>query len=158
MTSTHTAARTTFRRGDLRRALLHAGIALARDGGPDAVVLREATRRAGVVPDAAHRHFKGRSALLQAVRAAALAAVAAAMEAELATLRRSHPTHFARASVRAVGTAYDDPDAAKAGPSGMNPFQLLGLALDRLVNACVMTRAQAEALGQRVLDMVEKGL
>jgi AcrR family transcriptional regulator len=214
MTSTHTAARTTFRHGDLRRALLDAGIALARDGGPDAVVLREATRRAGVVPNAAYRHFKGRSELLRAVRAAALAAVAAAMEAELATLRRSrYPTHFARASVRAVGTAYlrfaqaepglfrtaffgqdvavapDDPDPAKAGPSGMNPFQLLGLALDRLVDAGVMTRArrpgaeflawsavhglalliidgplrhvpraQADALGKRVLDMVEKGL
>ncbi|HEX7690533.1 MAG TPA: TetR family transcriptional regulator, partial [Burkholderiaceae bacterium] len=42
--------RSTYRHGDLRRALLEAGIALARDGGPDAVVLREATRRAGVVP------------------------------------------------------------------------------------------------------------
>jgi AcrR family transcriptional regulator len=212
MTRTHTAARTTFRHGDLRRALLDAGIALARTGGPDAVVLREATRRAGVVPNAAYRHFKNHDALLQAVRAAALSAVAAAMEAELATLRRSrYPAHFARASVRAVGTAYlrfaqaepglfrtaffgpdlapDDPDPAKAGPSGMNPFQLLGLALDRLVDAGVMTRArrpgaeflawsavhglalliidgplrrvtraQADALGQRVLDMVEKGL
>jgi len=212
MTRTHTAPRTTFRHGDLRRALLDAGIALARAGGPDAVVLREATRRAGVVPNAAYRHFKSHDALLQAVRAAALASVAAAMEAELAMLRRSrYPAHFARASVRAVGTAYlrfaqaepglfrtaffgpdlalDDPDPAKAGPSGMNPFQLLGLALNRLVDAGVMTRArrpgaeflawsavhglalliidgplrrvtraQAAALGQRVLDMVEKGL
>src|SRR4026209_334848 len=45
-----TPARTTYRHGDLRRALLEADIALARAGGPDAVVLREATRRAGVVP------------------------------------------------------------------------------------------------------------
>ncbi|MGD7276749.1 TetR family transcriptional regulator, partial [Ralstonia pseudosolanacearum] len=34
-------ARTTYRHGDLRRALLDAGIALARAGGPDAIVLRE---------------------------------------------------------------------------------------------------------------------
>ena len=46
------AARSTYRHGDLRRALLEAGIELARGGGPDAVVLREATRRAGVVPNA----------------------------------------------------------------------------------------------------------
>ena len=34
-------ARSTYRHGDLRRALLDAGIELARGGGPDAVVLRE---------------------------------------------------------------------------------------------------------------------
>src|SRR5262245_39851171 len=71
-------ARSTYRHGDLRRALLKAGVELARDGGPEAVVLREATRRAGVVPNAAYRHFENRQALLQAVRAAALAAVARA--------------------------------------------------------------------------------
>ena len=35
------AARSTYRHGDLRRALLEAGIALAREGGPEAVVLRD---------------------------------------------------------------------------------------------------------------------
>ena len=62
-------SRRTYHHGDLRQALLDAGIALARDGGPEAVVLREATRRAGVVPNAAYRHFVSRHALLQAVRA-----------------------------------------------------------------------------------------
>lgn len=57
--------RSTYRHGDLRRALLDAGIELARDGGPDAVVLREATRRAGVVPNAAYRHFASRQDLLR---------------------------------------------------------------------------------------------
>ena len=33
-------ARATYRHGDLRRALLDAGVALARAGGPQAVVLR----------------------------------------------------------------------------------------------------------------------
>ena len=48
MTSTGTGPpkRETYRHGDLRRALLAAGMELARDGGPEAVVLREATRRA----------------------------------------------------------------------------------------------------------------
>jgi len=66
--------RSTYRHGDLRRALLDAGIELARQGGPDAVVLREATRRAGVAPNAAYRHFANRQDLLAAVRAAAVAA------------------------------------------------------------------------------------
>src|SRR5260370_31602618 len=100
-------ARGAYRHGDLRRALLDAGIELARSGGPDAVVLREATRRAGVVPNAAYRHFGSRQALLQAVRSAALSALAVAMECELATLPSGmSPADFARASLRAVGTCY----------------------------------------------------
>lgn len=49
--------RNIYRHGDLRRALIDAGIELVREGGPDAIVLREATRRAGMVPNAAYRHF-----------------------------------------------------------------------------------------------------
>jgi AcrR family transcriptional regulator len=148
--------RRTYHHGDLGRVLLDAGIALARDGGPAAVVLREATRRAGVVPNAAYRHFASRHALLQAVRAAALAALAVAMEKELARVR----DHDARASLRAIGTAYlrfartepglfrtafavpGDPEMAAnpamAGRSGLNPFQLLGVALDRMAAAGVL--------------------
>lgn len=101
------AARSTYRHGDLRRALLDAGIELARDGGPDAVALREVTRRAGVVPNAAYRHFASRRELLLAVRAAALSAAASAMEKELAVLPCDQPpVDFARAQVRAIGTGY----------------------------------------------------
>ena len=155
------APRDTYRHGDLRRALLDAGVALARAGGPDAVVLREATRRAGVVPNAAYRHFASRDALLQAVRSEALAALAIAMERELSRLHPgTSPAAFARASLRAVGTAYlrfaqretglfhtafatgfaaeRTHDPAKAGASGLNPFEILGAALDRLVAAGVL--------------------
>ena len=207
------STRITYRHGDLRRALLEAGIELARSGGPDAVVLREATRRAGVAPNAAYRHFESHRALLQAVRAAALSAVAVAMETELAALPRNlPPAAFARASLRAVGTGYlkfaqaesglfrtafaasgqlqqGQSDPATAGQNGLNPFELLGAALDKLVEAGVMParrRPGAEFLawsavhglamliidgplgsavgphmqqvGQRLLDMVEKGL
>ena len=38
-------ARSTYRHGDLRRALIEAGTELARRGGPDAVVLRDVSRR-----------------------------------------------------------------------------------------------------------------
>src|SRR5213079_2772110 len=100
-------SRSTYRHGDLRRALLDAGIELARSGGPDAVVLREATRRAGVVPNAAYRHFASRHDLLQAVRAAALSALAVAMEEELARQRPARRrSDCARAGLRAIGTGY----------------------------------------------------
>ena len=86
MTAKAGRERETYRHGDLRNALLQAGIALAREGGRDAIVLREATRRAGVVPNAAYRHFASRQALIDAVRAAALAELAQAMEAEMAAV------------------------------------------------------------------------
>ena len=98
--------RHTYHHGDLRQALLDAGIALARDGGPEAVVLREATRRAGVVPNAAYRHFASRHALLQAVRAAALSALAVAMEKEITGSAAAARGCFPRAGLRAIGIAY----------------------------------------------------
>ncbi|AZG16763.1 TetR/AcrR family transcriptional regulator [Cupriavidus pauculus] len=154
--------RTTYRHGDLRRALLEAGIDLAREGGPDAIVLREATRRAGVVPNAAYRHFASRQDLLQAVRASALSSLAMAMESEMAAIPPdATPPDRARASLRAVGIGYlqfalaetglfrtafsvpddveGDADPAKAGNSGMNPFELLGAALDRWVDAGLLS-------------------
>lgn len=154
--------RKTFRHGDLRRVLLEAGIKLAREGGPQAVVLREATRSAGVAPNAAYRHFSSHRDLLQAVRAAALASLALAIEAEIAKVqrRKAPPAESARATLRAVGTAYltfalterglfrtafltpepveGDADADKTGKSGLNPFQLLGSALDMLVDTGVL--------------------
>jgi AcrR family transcriptional regulator len=153
--------RKTFRHGDLRRALLGAGIELARNGGPSAVVLREATRRAGVAPNAAYRHFSSHGDLLKAVRAAALSSLALAIEAEIEGLPpRKLPADSARATLRAVGTGYlkfaltepglfrtafsvrdqveGDLDAAKTGKSGLNPFQLLASALDMMVEAGVL--------------------
>jgi len=91
--------RETFRHGDLRNALLEAGIELARQGGPNAVVLREATRRAGVAPNAAYRHFTDREDLLQAVRATALSSLAIAIEDEMAAVKRHRqPAVYARQS------------------------------------------------------------
>jgi AcrR family transcriptional regulator len=153
--------RETYRHGDLRRALLEAGVALAQAGGPDAVVLREATRRAGVVPNAAYRHFASRLDLLQAVRVAALSRLALSMERELAAVNAAFGSaELARASLRAVGLGYLNfalgetglfrtifavryvwpatPDPDKAGNTGLNPFQLLGVALDRMVEAGVL--------------------
>lgn len=151
-------SRATYRHGDLRRALLEAGVELARAEGPAAVVLREATRRVGVVPNAAYRHFESRQALLEAVRSEALLAAGAAMKQELDAIGpKGSALKLARAGVRAVGTGYlrfaqNEPglfrtafgapaEAAKGsmrsldslGP--LHPFRLLGSTLDRLVVA-----------------------
>lgn len=204
--------RDTYRHGDLRRALVEAGTELARLGGPDAVVLREATRQAGVVPSAAYRHFADRQALLDAVCSASQAALAGAIEEELAGLvDDGDPADAARARLRAVGTGYmrfarqepglfrtafsasDNLRSAaspeRAGSGGLTPFQLLGAALDDLVKADVLPKdrrpgaeflawsavhglamllidgplrgldpSEAQSVGQRLIDMVERGL
>ncbi|MEO5921687.1 MAG: TetR/AcrR family transcriptional regulator [Pseudolysinimonas sp.] len=151
------AQRTTYRHGDLRQALLDAGIDMAREGGPDAVVLREATRRTGVSPNAAYRHFADREALVAAVSDAASSASAAAIEAEWDTVPAGTPAETAHAHLRAVGVGYlrfarDEPglfraaytvpsdleeafSPRKAGPGGRTPFQLLSIALDEMVAA-----------------------
>ena len=99
--------RKTFRHGDLRNALLTAGREMARVGGPDAVILREATRQAGVSPNAAYRHFTNQSALLDAVRSACLSKLAAAIEDEMKRCRPGRdPQAFGRKSLRAVGMGY----------------------------------------------------
>src|SRR5438067_13568631 len=71
-------------RGEVRDGLIAAGLELARTGGPDAVVLREATRMVGVVPNAAYRHFADRDELLAAVCAAAMGELADRMAASVA--------------------------------------------------------------------------
>ena len=204
--------RDTYRHGDLKRALVEAGTEMAREGGPRAVVLREATRRAGVAPSAAYRHFEDRRALLDAVCSAAQASLAVTIEAELAGLSlHGEPAGLARARLRAVGTGYlrfaqEEPglfrtafsasenlrsaaSPARAGEGGLTPFQLLEAALDGLVEAGVLPRKRrpgaeflawsavhglamllidgplrglegttAHDVGQRVIDMVERGL
>ncbi|KQW01564.1 TetR/AcrR family transcriptional regulator [Rhizobacter sp. Root1221] len=163
--ASETPARGTYRHGDLRNALLQAGIALAREGGPEAIVLREATRRAGVVPNAAYRHFASRGDLVDAVRSAALSELACEMEAGVARATAGlDGADAARAALRAVGLGYlkfareqqglflttfpfpndvrVDTDPARAGASGLNPFQLLGAALDRMVDTGLMAASR----------------
>jgi len=60
-------ARDTYHHGNLRAALVEAGLELTRTGGPTALSLRDVTRRAGVSPSAAYRHFADREELLRAI-------------------------------------------------------------------------------------------
>ncbi len=86
-----------YHHGDLAAALVEAGLELTRSGGPDALTIREVTRRVGVTPNAAYRHFPDRQALLRAVATAIEARMAEGME---------HVPAAPRASLRAVGLGY----------------------------------------------------
>src|SRR5919197_2096942 len=112
-TAAHTHASAASRRrgprprGAVRAALVAAGLELARSGGPDAVVLREATRMVGVVPNAAYRHFEDRDALLAAVRDQAVRELAGRMADRMSRVRAGpHTPTGARLRLQAVGQAY----------------------------------------------------
>ena len=72
--------RAAYHHGDLPNALADAATDLARSGGPEAVVLREAARRVGVSAAAAYRHYASHCELLQAVKHRAVAALADALQ------------------------------------------------------------------------------
>ena len=162
-------ARASYRHGDLAAALVAAGRELARAGGPSAVVLREATRRAGVSPNAAYRHFADHRALLHAVAASAMSDLATCMEEHQQRQpdERDRQT-AARVRLRAVGAGYlsyaqDEPGLFRTafaaadefapgqgqGRSGLAPFALLSAALDDLVTVGLLPegrRPDAELL------------
>ena len=64
-----TVPRTNYHHGQLRPALIAEARTLLDAGGPAAVSLREAARRAGVSATASYRHFADKDALLAAVAA-----------------------------------------------------------------------------------------
>ena len=159
---TREAERSRRPRGAVRDGLVAAGIELARTGGPDAVVLREATRAVGVVPNAAYRHFADRDELLAEVCTAAMQELADRMAAGIARVRGRHgDPAAARRRLRATGRAYLEfaheepglfttafalphqhvysPPGGGTGPDPM-PLDQLRAALDELADAGVLDR------------------
>ena len=152
------ASRSTYRHGDLRNALIQAGVALAAVGGPRAVVLREATRRVGVSPNAAYRHFSNREDLLAAVSLRCLTLVATEIlreeqaagaaedvGAQLEAIGRAY-VHFALREpglFRTAFAAHTDPEPGRGGEDGgLGPFGLLLDVLDRAVEQGAMPPAR----------------
>jgi AcrR family transcriptional regulator len=154
-------------RGAVRDGLVAAGLELARTGGPDAVVLREATRMVGVVPNAAYRHFADRDELLAAVCAAAMRELADRMAAGVARVGGKHgDPAAARRRLRAIGTAYlefarEEPGlfatafavpqqhaygAADETGQDRTPLGQLRAALDELVDAGVLDRRRRDGI------------
>nr|HRD11988.1 TetR/AcrR family transcriptional regulator [Mycobacterium sp.] len=103
------AATDTYHHGNLRQALLDHAVELARTGGPDAVVLRDVQRMAGVSNSAAYRHYSDRGALLGAVTEYAESRLADAMVARLNAVPEKGPkAKRAVDRLRATGQGYID--------------------------------------------------
>jgi AcrR family transcriptional regulator len=164
--ATTRAARPGYHHGDLPNALANAATDLARGGGPEAVVLREAARRVGVSAAAAYRHYVGHGELLQAVKHRALAALADAMQDGLdrgepaadrpddavrrfRNLGRSY-VRFALDNPGLFHTAFCRPDATPghvdvdvtARIEASRPYQILSGSLDELVEVGLLDPAR----------------
>jgi AcrR family transcriptional regulator len=106
-------ARATYHHGNLREALIEAGLALTRSGGAGALVLRDVTRQVGVSPNAAYRHFADRESLLAAVAVAIQDRMSDRMESCAGSGRAEESG--ARARLTAVGLGYVDFAIAEPG-------------------------------------------
>jgi AcrR family transcriptional regulator len=156
---THTStSRTGYHHGDLANALADAATEMASEGGPEAVVLREAARRTGVSAAAAYRHFADHGDLLQAVKGRAVEALAAAMLAGLESgsplpdqadeaIRRfrilgaayidfalADPGLFRTAFCRPAKAPAKTPAEIATGIGSSRPFLMLASVLDELVD------------------------
>lgn len=155
----------SYHHGDLRNALVDAATTLAREGGPDAVVLREAARRVGVSPAAAYHHFVSHEQLVQAVKQRVLAQLTEHMQSALDNSQAGPPrgrgsgqpaADPARRRLRVLGSAYlrfalAEPglyrlafglrgpwpvrEPARPHHDGAGPFLLLRQVLDELAAA-----------------------
>jgi AcrR family transcriptional regulator len=145
-----------YHHGQLNDALVDAGVQLAREGGPDALVIRELSRRVGVSHNAAYRHFPDRDALLAAVSARCMALFAVLIERRVGQVPlEDDRVSLAMARLRACGQAYvefaltepglfhtafspptpytEQVRHTGVGESGLTPYELLGERLDELV-------------------------
>lgn len=102
--------RSSYHHGNLREALLAAGLDATRSAGVAGLALRDLARRVGVSPNAAYRHFADRESLLGEVARRLQGDVAARMDAELEdALASARPGGSPeRAALRAVGLGYID--------------------------------------------------
>ncbi|MGA8248785.1 MAG: TetR/AcrR family transcriptional regulator [Nocardioides sp.] len=141
----------------VRARLVQAGVDMARRGGPDAVVLREATRSVGVAPNAAYRHFADRDALVSAVAAVALGQLAATMLERIHALPDLRPPQRAAAALGEVGRSYVDFAVTEPGLfhtafaigtrpvlDGLGPQEVLTDALDECVRTGVISVEKRE--------------
>ncbi|WP_370291080.1 TetR/AcrR family transcriptional regulator [Nocardioides sp.] len=102
------SAGTSYHHGNLRTALVEAGVDAVRELGPDGVALRDLARRVGVSHNAAYRHFSDRDELLAAIADVGMTALTESGAARLAAVSDPDPVRRARLRLRELGRGYID--------------------------------------------------
>ncbi|MFN0252869.1 MAG: TetR/AcrR family transcriptional regulator [Kofleriaceae bacterium] len=155
-----TPSKAPYHHGDLRNALVDAGLRFIEQVGAEAFSLREVAREVGVSANAAYRHFEDKGALLTAIAVSGFDRLSSEMQkAMLAARPRGAMQSRAVARFNAAARAYVDlaqehPQlyglmfgsagraclAAEGTLVGPTPGALLGRVLDELVEEKVMSK------------------
>jgi AcrR family transcriptional regulator len=144
-----------YHHGDLRRALVAAGIALLAEGGAAALDLRKVARKAGVSHTAPYRHFSDKRALL----------VAIAEEGFIRLAERLNPAMTDSSPLSAMAIAYvhfalDEPALMREMFSGLTIDRLdhdsLHQASKASFSMLIQTIQQEQASGRCVPDNAER--
>lgn len=128
----------SYHHGDLRNALIQAGLAILAEEGSQALTLRAVARRAGVSHAAPYRHFTDKEALLAAIAEQGFQMLAAAASAaadgypsdpaaQLAEagwayvqFALAHPAHLRVMFGGLIGTPTAHPGLRSAGETAFN--------------------------------------
>lgn len=167
-------AKAPYHHGDLRNALIEAGLLLIEEVGAEAFSLREVARAVGVSANAAYRHFEDKSALLTAIAVTGFERLSSGMQdAMLAAqpqgavksravarfnagarayveLAREHPQLYAL-MFGSAGRACLAAESASIGPT---PGVVLGRVLDELVKEKAISKKHRAGAEIRVWSAV----
>ena len=149
----------SYHHGNLRPTLVEAAVGLARELGPEGLVLREVARRVGVSHNAAYRHFADRDELIEEVARHGLGELVRATQLRLDGVTATDPVRRARRRLAELGRGYVDMALAEPGlfrvvfvaypavserdvVTDPDPLQMLCDCLDDLVEVGWLAAAQ----------------
>jgi AcrR family transcriptional regulator len=146
MPAARRSQKTTYHHGDLRAALIEAGLKIVERAGVEALSLRAVAREAAVSHSAPYHHFATKSELLAAVAAAGFDRLVGAIDEVAAA---AMPT-CQLDGLRAVGTGY-----LKFALSHPGVFRLMFRPeLTRPADHGVLLEAEARAFGKLLATIV----
>lgn len=138
-----------YHHGDLRRALIEAGLELLRSREAESVSLREVAREVGVSATAVYRHFPDKEALLDALAGEGLGLLAAAQHAA-ADAAGGGEAGFIATGVAYVRFALDNPALFRLTFAATASHDILSKQPEHLPDAMAFLRANATAAAQAV--------
>jgi AcrR family transcriptional regulator len=143
-----------YHHGDLRAALIQAGLAILAEEGAQALTLRAAARRAGVSHSAPYRHFADKEALLAAIAEEGFAQLADRLEQARGNAGQSPRAQLEDAGWAYVHFAVTHPDHLRvmfgshiADPEGYPGMWAAGARAFAVLVEIIRTGQHAAALG-----------